>query len=628
MTGSEWANTYLYLSKEDSAESGKYHTDRAHYQKEILDKLADPRYRVAVCMWASQVGKTLCFKAHQGFNVHQNPIPMLIVQPTIEMAEAYSKDRLATMIRDTPVLRTIFGPAKSRSSKNTIKHKPFPGGHISMAGANSPAGLAGRPVGEVEFDEVDRFPETAGTEGDPCEIGERRLDGWPGGKSIYISSPTDEGTSRIAAKFELTDKRYFFVPCPECNHMQTLEWEQLDCDKEIRNGREAVIESSVRYVCANIDCGARIPEHKKTWMLIHGEWRATATPFRQDYIGWHLNGLYSPFKPWWERISNYLEVKDDPEQLKAFWNTVLARLWRNSTDALDWEKLFARREEYQPNIIPHRASIILAGADVQNDRIELEIRAYGPNMESWGIDYRVLWGPIEKPEVWAQLDAVLEEEFPYSAGGSGKIYRLAIDTGGGSLQTGEGATTIIYNWARRWGVDRVMACKGSSVRKAPLYRAPARIDRTSRGEKLPGAVHLWSIGTDEAKWQINRSLRLNPKVDTEAFAIMHWPTSYREEYFQGLCAEVPVQQRLGRGRVRYIWQKITTTARNESLDINVYLRANAASLGVDRWTELQHEQYYRKRVQARARPAAKKESAKPGPVNAPRSRKVGRPMQF
>lgn len=44
--------------------------------------------------------------------------------------------------------------------------KNFPGGHITIVGANSATGLASRPIKVLLADEVDRYPASAGTEGD------------------------------------------------------------------------------------------------------------------------------------------------------------------------------------------------------------------------------------------------------------------------------------------------------------------------------------------------------------------------------------------------------------------------------------------------------------------------------
>lgn len=522
-------------------------------------------------MGSAQFGKTLIAKAIHGYYIHQAPTPMLHVQPTVEMAETFSKDRLSPMIRDTPVLRPLIDD-RTRKSGNTILHKSFPGGHITMVGANSPSSLAGRPVGVVVFDEPGRYPASTGAEGNPCDLGERRTDGFPNPLSIYMSTPTIVGDI-ISEKFKVTDQRKFFVPCTHCGFYQTLEWENIKYDIE-----DGEIKNTSYQCC---ECQELIPESHKPRMLIAGEWRATARSKRPGFVGFYINSLYSPFKTWTDRAYIYEESKGNAEKFQVFWNTILGRVWEQKGESPDWEKIYGRRESYQRNRVPSGGSIILAGADVQHDRIEVEIKAYGPDMESWSIDYRILVGDVKKPEIWAQMDDLMREEFPYEDGGVGKIYRLGIDTGDGTT------TTIVYRWARKWGPDRVMAAKGSSQRMAPIVSRPKLIDRDSRGNQLEGGVYLWMVGTDVAKSEIYSALRSMGAKDKQ-FGRMHFP-DYDEGYFQSLTIEQLVPQIRGGSR-RMIWVN-PPGGRNEKLDCNVYCRATAASVGVDRWTDFQHQKY-------------------------------------
>ena len=170
LTVSEWADRYRKLSSESAAEPGQWNTDRAPYQRDIMDSVNDPMVEDIVIMSSAQVGKTEIILNIIGFYIDYDPAPILVVQPTVTpMAQDFSKDRLATMIRDTPVLTGKVRDVKSRSSGNTILHKTFPGGHVTIAGANSPSSLASRPVRIVLMDEVDRYPASAGTEGNPID---------------------------------------------------------------------------------------------------------------------------------------------------------------------------------------------------------------------------------------------------------------------------------------------------------------------------------------------------------------------------------------------------------------------------------------------------------------------------
>ena len=187
LTVSQWADRYRKLSAESAAEPGQWNTDRAPYQREILDAVNDPACEEVVIMSSAQVGKTELILNTIGYYVDYDPAPILVVQPTLDMAQAFSKDRLAPMIRDTPALTDKVKDSKSRDSGNTILHKKFPGGHITMAGANSPASLASRPIRIVLMDETDRYPASAGGEGNPIKLAEKRTNTFWNRKKIKVS---------------------------------------------------------------------------------------------------------------------------------------------------------------------------------------------------------------------------------------------------------------------------------------------------------------------------------------------------------------------------------------------------------------------------------------------------------
>ena len=222
LTLSEWADKYRYLSPEDSAAAGRWVTESAPYQREPMDACSDALVEDVVFMWSAQTGKTQSLLNVLGYYIHQDPAPILMLQPTIEMAQTVSKDRFAPMLRDTPVLRGKVKDPRARDAGNTISHKTFAGGHVTFAGANSPASLASRPIRILLCDEVDRYPPSAGTEGDPVSLARKRTTTFWNRKRIYTSTPTLKGSSRIEALYEASDRRKFWVPCPHCADMQVL----------------------------------------------------------------------------------------------------------------------------------------------------------------------------------------------------------------------------------------------------------------------------------------------------------------------------------------------------------------------------------------------------------------------
>ena len=215
------------LSPESSAEPGRWRTSRTPYMREPMREITNPEVETLVVQSSSQVGKTeLCLNA-TGFFVHQDPAPILLIEPTLDIAEAYSKDRLAPMVRDTPVLSELIKESRARDSGNTILHKQFPGGHITLAGSNSPSGLASRPIRILICDEIDRYAASAGAEGNPIALASKRTTTFWNRKKIFVSSPTIKDLSAIEACFLASDRRYYQVPCWACKHKQKLEWGQV-----------------------------------------------------------------------------------------------------------------------------------------------------------------------------------------------------------------------------------------------------------------------------------------------------------------------------------------------------------------------------------------------------------------
>ncbi len=422
MSVSDWADANRILSQTASSEPGKFRTSRTPYLKEIMDALSPHSgYEKVVFMKGAQIGGTEAGNNWVGFIIDQAPGPMLVVQPTVEMGKRWSKGRLAPLIEDTLCLRDKVKDPRSRDSGNTVQSKEFPGGIVVITGANSAVGLRSMPVRYLFLDEVDAYPPDADSEGDPLTLAIQRTATFARRKIFIVSTPTIKGLSRIEKEFEETDQRYFFVPCPFCGHFQILKWEGVQYDQT---------HSRCFYACEF--CKGHIEEHFKTDMLRRGEWRATnKEKVSKKVIGFHLNSLYSPvgWLSWDACYQNYEMAKDNEQLLKAWTNTTLGLPWEEKGDVPDWGVLFDRREHYRIGNVPPGGYVLTAGVDVQNDRLELEIVAWGQNSESWSVDYRTIYGSPADSETWQKLSLVLDEDFKSEDGRFLKISMLAVDTG-------------------------------------------------------------------------------------------------------------------------------------------------------------------------------------------------------
>ena len=571
---SEWADANRILSQTASSEPGKFRTSRTPYLKDIMDALSPSSpYEKVVFMKGAQIGGTEAGNNWIGYIIDQAPGPMLVVQPTVEMGKRWSKGRLAPLIEDTVCLHGKVKDPRSRDSGNTVQSKEFPGGQVVITGANSAVGLRSMPVRYLFLDEVDAYPPDANSEGDPLTLAIQRTSTFARRKIFIVSTPTIKGLSRIEKEFNETDQRYFFVPCPFCGEFQTLKWENLHYDQE---------HSKSFYACECCKrCKRSIEEHYKTDMLRNGEWRATCEEKASEkVIGFHLSSLYSPvgWMSWDTCIKNYEIAKNDEQLLKAWTNTTLGLTWEEKGEAPDWGILFDRREKYQIGVVPKGGYVLTAGVDVQNDRLEIEIVAWGKNRESWSVDYRIIYGSPTTKEPWEKLTKILNEEFESEDGIFRKINMFAIDTGF--------STQEVYAWVRSQSIHNVMAVKGTDNSLVPL-NAPTKVDVNIRGKKITNGVRLWKVGVSILKSELYGWMKKTRNEDGSIpYGYMHFP-EYNTEYFKQLTAEQLVTK-IVKGYPKREWQK--TRDRNEALDCRIYARAASIALGIDRWTDAKWEQ--------------------------------------
>lgn len=582
LTVSEWSDRHRMLSSKASAEPGRWRTSRTPYLKDIMDCLSptSPVERV-VFIKAAQLGATEMGSNWIGYVIHHAPGPMMAVWPTVEMAKRNSKQRIDPLIEESAALAELIAPARSRDSGNTILAKEFRGGVLVMTGANSAVGLRSMPVRYLFLDEVDGYPLDVEGEGDAISLAEARTRTFARRKIFIVSTPTISGASAIEREYEASDQRRYFVPCPHCKHPQWLRFEQLRWDK----GQP----ETAAYVCES--CSTAIAEHHKTWMLERGEWRAMA---EGKTAGFHLSSLYSPvgWRAWrdiaaaWEAAVN--KESGSAAAIKTFKNTELGETWVEEGEAPDWQRLLERREDYRIGSVPSGGLLLTAGADVQKDRLEVSVWAFGRGKESWLVEHRVLMGDTARDTVWKALAAMLAEHWTHACGAPMPLARLALDTGF--------ATQEAYAFVRACHDPRVMAVKGVA-RGAALIGTPTAVDMTQGGKKLRRGIKVYSVAGGIAKLELYNNLRKTPEVVEDGVAI-RYPTGFVHlpkvdaEYLQQLCAEQLTTRRDRNGFPVREWQKMRE--RNEALDCYVYARAAASSAGLDRfeerhWRELERQ---------------------------------------
>jgi phage terminase large subunit GpA-like protein len=379
LTVSEWADRYRRLSQRASAEPGPWRTERTPYAKEIMDCLSasSPVERV-VLIKGAQLGGTEVGNNWLGYIIHQAPGPCLAVQPTVEMAKRNSKQRIDPLIEESEALRGLVSEPRSRDSGNTTLAKEFPGGMLVMTGANSAVGLRSMAVRYLFMDEVDAYPGDVDGEGDPIKLALARTRTFARRKIFMVSTPKITGLSKIEAAFDDSDQRRYWVPCPHCQEFQVLRFAQLRWPRQQ--------PERAGYICEH--CEGEIQNYQKHWMLPRGELR-TASPGAGKAAGFHLSSLYSPvgWFSWADVAVMFTEAQKNPALLQVFANTVLGETWAQQGDAPEWQRLYDRREDYPIGTVPPGGLLLTAGVDIQKDRIEVEVVAWGRGKESWSVDY-------------------------------------------------------------------------------------------------------------------------------------------------------------------------------------------------------------------------------------------------
>lgn len=589
LTVSEWAAKHRHVAGQ-SPLPGRWRNEVTPYLVEPMDCLGLPGVYEIIFVASAQIGKTEFCNNGVGYFMHHEPSAILYVAETDKKAEAWSKEKLAPMIRATPVLRSLVRDHRTRDSGNTVEGKSFPGGFLAIGYATSPETLSSRSSRVAFLDERDAYKRTK--EGDPASLAEKRTITFKERRKVVkVSSPRDRlepppgappdapRLSPIEWEYETSDKRKYWVPCPHCGEFQVLTWKNEAGEYCIRWDGDDV--ESAYYVCQVSGC---VIEHdSKAEMLARGEWRAEK-PFA-GRAGFWIWEAYSPFVTWGQIAANFLSAKNDAEQLKVFVNTTLAQGWEEFQGGIEVTDLEERREPYNV-MLPDGVLVITAAADVQHNRLEYEIVGWGLEYESWSLDYGVIPGDPSQAEVWEALKVALTRTFEYETPFGGveqeddetgasevlqmRVMVACVDSGGHHSEE-------VYRFCRANAGRRFYAVKGANVPGRPLV-TPSML------KKAGGLVRLYLVGTETAKDTFARRLA----VPEAGPGFCHFPveferdghTYYDADYFKQLRSEHAVMKRTKRGTAR-VWEKIRPHWRNEALDLRVYNMDALAILNPD-----------------------------------------------
>lgn len=573
MTIDEWAEAFRYLPP-DSSEPGKLRVSRTPYMRDIMRDLSPSSdIEEVILVKGGQISGSETANNLLGFIMHIAPGRAMMVQPTVDAAKDYTRERINPLIEHTPAIRKRVAESKSRAGGNTVKFKRFPGGFLAVTGANSAQALQSRAIRYLVLDEIDRYPRDVDGQGDPIGMAVKRTDTFKRNRKIFkLSTPGNKDESRILVDYAETDQRKYFLPCPHCGHKDFLRWARI-----------RVTSGHAHAFC--IECGEVIDEQHKTWMMdpANGaEWRATAASKRPKSRGYHLPGLYSPLG-WrsWSDIAIDMEqaltlaARGDDTLLKKVVTMDLGEGYEAQGQVAAVDAIKARAEAYEHRMVPYGGLILTAAVDVQHNRLECKAMAWGRQEEAWVVDYKVIWGDALQSGVWTALDAWLLTPLRYQNGMEMRIAACAIDASDGHT------SEEVYKFCRGKNHRTVFAIKGAKAFDAPVLPPPKAREVDRGGQRVKTGDLLWMPGVS----QIKETLAARLRVPTPGRNYIHFGAWLPEEYWPQLGSEKLVKRFLN-GNVYKRWEKITGV-RNEAWDVLVYNYAAAVRLGVNRWGEAQ-----------------------------------------
>jgi phage terminase large subunit GpA-like protein len=548
LTVSEWADEYRRLPETSAARGGRWHTKDTPYLRGVMDAILEPGVRKIAVMKAAQLGGSEALHNIVAYFIVYDPCPMLFVHPTMKVAQEWSKERLADMIRTTDALNDVVDP------DSTLDFKQFAGGFLALGGANTPNTFARRAARLAIGDDVDRFPAVVGEEGDPAALLEKRTRTFLDGVSLFVSTPT-LAKGRIDSLFKHSDQRRYMLSCPACGHTDWTTWSDVAHFFVAYDGNDA---QTARLVCPN--CEARHAEPARRRMVLAGRWQATAVSSEQGLVGFHLPAMVSTLGDVTlsRLVEQWLSARElGKESLRVFINTVLAEGWEDRGARMNPHGLMSRREDYgQDAEVPPGVAILTAGVDVQENRFELQVMGWGLAGERWVIDWRAINGDPRKPETRAALLDALERRYTHAQGPLLGIRAVCVDTGY--------ATDDIYDFVLAYQSKGIFATKGFAGRSGEPMVGKANEKRRGRRGR---PVRLYPVNVDDAKGEVVSALGvLEPGP-----GFIHFPLqldTIDEEYFAQLCAEHKETRYNGAGVATHaVW--VLDRDRNEALDTAV-----------------------------------------------------------
>lgn len=577
----EWAVRNVVFD-ERSPFPGPFDLGRFPFLTEILDALS-PEHpcREVTLRGDAQWGKTTSvIHPALGAWFEYAPLDALVVHPTGSAAKEWVRRKWLPLRRQAPALRSMFGPDGGDKTDTLFDQESLDRTRsLKVASAGSPSDLTGSSRRLVILDDLAKYE--SGAMGDPESLAESRASGYEDAKILRCSTAMLKGTCRITRAFERGDQRWWHVPCPHCDVFAPLLWENFLPSIDPAN------PAGAHFSCES--CGGVIEGRHKAAIVARGRWVAHNPA--GDHPSFHLWGrACAPQRDWASIATDYvkafglvrrdeaedappLEAKSGATTEQVFFNDVLGLPFEQASSAPPWETI-RNRVEYGPDEdrfqlgrIPAGAAMLTAGVDCQDDRIEIHVKAFGRQLRSWTIDYRVIPHHVSTEEGRAGLDAVLKSEWRTALGRAFPLGMLAID--GGAY------TDDVWSWAKKHPWARVIIVKGARSQTGPAYQ-PMKFERRQDGAAKRRQKRAFMVNVSMLKAEFYQALRVE---DPLARHFCGFATGLGDEFYRQITAERRKTVRLPSGVTETRWDLVEPTRRNEALDGEIYARVAALRSG-------------------------------------------------
>lgn len=567
---------------------GEYDFYYTPYFLAVALALDDPDVDEVDLMKAAQIGWTyflLGYIFKRIVEASMRPCPIMALFAKSGDAKSFHDEKLVPAAQATPAIVERMDVSTSRKSGNRWDNKSFDGGFLKLVGSNSPGNVKSTSkVGVGIVEEPDDTSDNVAGQGDAIGLLEERLKRYIGSKLIVGGTPATKGLSKTEARLEQTDKRVLPVRCHECSEAHVLDWKNVVWDIEARAVEHPVYgfsdPSTAVYVCPH--CGTEWDDYQRQENIRRtcfdayeagdpmAGWKATAEfGSRAGFMG--LSELYvcMPGTTLGKVVEDYLAAKKEAEKgdqglMIKFINQKLGQSYEYQDNNVTADELREKAEDYQELLVPKSGLVLIAGIDIQRDRIAIGIRAFGRGMESWLVFWGEVWAQrdindINDP-VWLELDRLLFGSYLHETGAYLRIAAASLDTSDGVTQ----GATYHYVRSRQGRGLNLMAIKGATSPDAPVVSLPKKQDLNAQKTKADKfGLQIWSVGTQLIKDQLAGRFKLAGTGPNR----MHVYRDVRPDYFDQVTGEIKAPSKNQRGKLT--WQKRSGAA-VEALDCEVY----------------------------------------------------------